>query len=637
MARHPSVYLLHSALMGAVVAFAAGVVSTPAQADTSTESTTEISGTLLVSTPEGETTPAFAVQTYDGPLVEISGRGLTESDAGKGFRGTVTLPASLGAVKGTAALRKAEVEHARLTVTSGKVSSAPALGPSGKKVKGTVHKWYVAAPSNLGDQGMSDADLMKQIKDVATYWKSQANGSISSIVVPKKIIRYPVAATTTAAGCGLAGNDFWPTVQEASAKFPTANFGGADQLIVLMPSSCAGEGLTGRAAMGSLSFAHGGFSILRTDSRWFQQSLAHEVGHNYGLDHSRLGPCDPSCTSDYGDLYSVMGGAVTGFNKPTALSSAYRVMQGITAKGEIKTLTFPKATTEYTVVLKGRGESSGTRGLIVPASADGSGQIFLDYRSGTSVDKGAFYTTGSGKFSPGLVAEIVNNANGIALLPDNGGKATSNGQTRYLAGGKVAVTVVASDETTMTLKVTMRGVSSAYPTVGRVQFSTAPTVGKPVSASVTGFNPAPTTLTYQWRVDGEAIPGATSDTFTPTGDLLGKQLTIDVTATAGAYDPASVSTQQAQIAAGTITPAMPTIGGNPVVGQTLTVTPGAWTEGTTFTYLWYADGKVIDGATGPTLTLTATEKGHKIWVTAVGSMPGYTNATKTSAPTGKVT
>lgn len=77
---------------------------------------------------------------------------------------------------------------------------------------------------------------------------------------------------------------------------------------------------------------------------------------------------------------------------------------------------------------------------------------------------------------------------------------------------------------------------------------------------------------------------------------------------------------------------MPTIGGNPVVGQTLTVTPGAWTEGTTFTYLWYADGKVIDGATGPTLALTATEKGHEIWVTAVGSMPGYAERDRDLGP-----
>jgi hypothetical protein len=641
MARHPSVYLLHSALMGAVVAFAAGVVSTPAQADTSTAATAEISGTLLVSTPEDESTPAFAVQTYDGPLVEISGRGLSESDAGKGFRGTVAIPDSLGAVQGTAALRKAEVVHARLSVTRGTVSAAPALGPDGmaKKVKGTVHKWYVAAPSNLGAQGMTDADLMNQIKAVAAYWKSQANGTISNIVVPKTILRYSVAATTTDAGCGLAGSDFWPTVQEAAAQFPKANFGGADQLIVLMPAGCAGDGLTGRAGLGSLSFAHGGFSILRTDARWFQQSLAHELGHNYGLDHSRLGPCDPTCTSDYGDLYSVMGGAVTGYSKPTALSSAYRVMQGITAKGEIKTLTFPKATTEYTVVLKGRGEASGTRGLIVPASSNGTGQIFLDFRSGTGVDEGTFYDsdTGSSRFSPGLVAEVINNTNGIALLPDNGSKATSQGQSRYLAGGKVTITVTAQTTSTITLKVTMRGVSSSYPVVGGVQFSTAPTVGKPVSAVVTGFSPVPTGLTYQWRVGGVAVPGATGDTFTPTGDLVGQQLTVDVTATAAGFDPASVSTQQAQIAAGTITPAMPQITGTPTVGQTLTANPGAWTEGTTFTYLWYADGKEIVGQTGPTLTLTANEKGHKIWVTAVGSMPGYTAATKTSAPTGKVT
>ncbi len=641
MARHPSVYLLHSALMGAVVAFAAGVVSTPAQADTSTSATTEIAGTLLVSTPEDESTPAFAVQTYDGPLVEISGRGLSEADAGKGFRGTVAIPDSLGAVQGTAALRKAEVVHARLTVTRGTVSTAPALGPDGmaKKVKGTVHKWYVAAPSNLGAQGMTDADLMKQIKAVAAYWKSQANGRIANVVVPKKILRYSVAATTTDVGCGLAGNDFWPTVQEAAAQFPKANFGGADQLIVLMPAGCAGEGLTGRAGMGSLSFAHGGFSILRTDARWFQQSLAHELGHNYGLDHSRLGPCDPVCTSDYGDLYSVMGGAVTGYSKPTALSSAYRVMQGITTKGEIKTLTFPTKTTEYTVVLKGRGEATGTRGLIVPASSDGSGQIFLDFRSGTGVDAGTFYMSDAGraKYQPGLVAEVINNTNGIALLPDNGAKATSEGQSRYLAGGKVTITVTAQTTTTITLKITMRGVSSAWPTVGSVQFSNAPTVGKPVSASVTGFSPLPEALAYEWRLDGVAIPGATGDTYTPTGDTVGRQLSIYVTASNNLYDPARINTAQAQVAAGTITPAMPQITGNPAVGQTLTANPGAWTEGTTFTYLWYADGKEIVGQTGPTLTLTASEKGHKIWVTAIGSMPGYTNATKTSAPTGKVT
>ncbi|MCB0905626.1 MAG: hypothetical protein KDB63_00715 [Nocardioidaceae bacterium] len=627
--------------MGAVVALAAGVVSTPAQADASTAATTEISGTLLVSTPEDESTPAFAVQTYEGPLVEIAGRGLSEADAGKGFRGTVAIPDSLGAVQGTAALRKAEVVHARLTVTRGTVSTAPALGPDGmaKKVKGTVHKWYVAAPGNLGDQGMTDADLKRQIKAVAAYWKSQANRRISKIVVPKKIVRYTVAATTTEAGCGLAGNDFWPTVQEAAARFPKANFGGADQLIVLMPASCAGEGLTGRAGMGSLSFAHGGFSILRTDARWFQQSLAHELGHNYGLDHSRLGPCDPDCTSDYGDLYSVMGGAVTGYSKPTALSSAYRVMQGITTRGEIKTLTFPTKTTEYTVVLRGRGDAKGTRGLIVPASSDGSGQIFLDFRSGRGVDDGTFYASaaGSAKYQRGLVAEVINNTNGIALLPDNGTKATSQGQSRYLAGGKVTVTVTAQTTTTITLKVTMRGVSSAWPSPGKVQLSTAPTVGKPVSAVVSGFSPLPDHLTYEWRLDGAAVPGATGDTYTPTGDIVGRQLAVYVTATNARYDPVMINTAQAQIAAGTITPAMPQITGNPAVGQTLTANPGAWTEGTTFTYLWYADGKEIAGQTGPTLTLTASEKGRKIWVTAIGSIPGYTTATKTSAPTGKVT
>lgn len=58
----------------------------------------------------------------------------------------------------------------------------------------------------------------------------------------------------------------------------------------------------------------------------------------------------------------------------------------------------------------------------------------------------------------------------------------------------------------------------------------------------------------------------------------------------------------------------PTIAGDPTVGKTLTATPATFseTDGVTITHQWLADGEAIDGATGATYLLTATEEGATI-------------------------
>ncbi len=55
----------------------------------------------------------------------------------------------------------------------------------------------------------------------------------------------------------------------------------------------------------------------------------------------------------------------------------------------------------------------------------------------------------------------------------------------------------------------------------------------------------------------------------------------------------------------------PSISGSPVVGSTLTATPGTWSEpGVTFAYQWRANGTNIAGATQPSLGLTAAQLGR---------------------------
>ncbi|MCW3492251.1 carboxypeptidase regulatory-like domain-containing protein [Microbacterium sp. SSM24] len=144
-------------------------------------------------------------------------------------------------------------------------------------------------------------------------------------------------------------------------------------------------------------------------------------------------------------------------------------------------------------------------------------------------------------------------------------------------------------------------------------------------------------LAYQWKADGEVIPDATAETFTPTAAQLGAALTVVVLGTKSGHVAAErESTATAPVAAGALTTATPTISGSVAVGSVLTAVTGVWTDGTGFGYQWLAGGAVVRGATSPTLTLTTAQKDKQISVRVTGALAGYTSATKTSALTGKV-
>jgi hypothetical protein len=142
-------------------------------------------------------------------------------------------------------------------------------------------------------------------------------------------------------------------------------------------------------------------------------------------------------------------------------------------------------------------------------------------------------------------------------------------------------------------------------------------------------------VAYQWKADGVAIAGATGSSYALPGTLVGKRVTVTVTASDGS--DAATSLPTAPVTAGTLGALPPTISGTAKLGSTLTANPGTWTPSpVTLTYRWKADGVDIAGATGKTLKVSTTNIGKRITVTVTGSKVGFTSAQRTSAQTAVV-
>jgi alpha-tubulin suppressor-like RCC1 family protein len=163
-----------------------------------------------------------------------------------------------------------------------------------------------------------------------------------------------------------------------------------------------------------------------------------------------------------------------------------------------------------------------------------------------------------------------------------------------------------------------------------------PTVGSPLTASATGFDPADATVTYGWERQGTVV--GTGSTYTPTADDAGQRLTLVATYTKGHFGTVTSSTVTDAVAPAVFTTAPEAdIGGTAKVGQTLTASEGAATPTPdAYTYRWFADGDVIPGAGARTFLLTDAEKNQSITVEVTATKAGYADASALSGPAGPV-
>ena len=67
----------------------------------------------------------------------------------------------------------------------------------------------------------------------------------------------------------------------------------------------------------------------------------------------------------------------------------------------------------------------------------------------------------------------------------------------------------------------------------------------------------------------------------------------------------------------------PVINGSGLVGETIDVSEGDYPDGTTFTYVWKRDGRVIQSAYDEAYTLTPRDANTTITVKIIAKIPGY--------------
>jgi hypothetical protein len=184
------------------------------------------------------------------------------------------------------------------------------------------------------------------------------------------------------------------------------------------------------------------------------------------------------------------------------------------------------------------------------------------------------------------------------------------------------------------------GCTGSTITAGTPSISGTAKVGEVLTAAPGSWTPDGISFTYQWLADGTAIAGATGPSLSLTAAQLGRAISVSVTGSKTGYTAVTnASAATAAVAPGTLAPTpKPKITGTAKVGKKLTAKPGAWGPGTVDkTYKWLANGKVISGATGKKLKLTAALVGKRIKVKVTGEKAGYTSVSKASKATAKVT
>jgi surface antigen len=167
-----------------------------------------------------------------------------------------------------------------------------------------------------------------------------------------------------------------------------------------------------------------------------------------------------------------------------------------------------------------------------------------------------------------------------------------------------------------------------------------PQVDATLTATPGSWSPTPSRLVYQWFADGAAVPDATTPTLVPVPELVGKNLTVRVTARKVGYDAVrTTALASAPVAPGTFSVVRePLVTGTALPGETLSLDPGSYSpaEGAEVAVRWLREGVPVDGASGTTYLLTNADLGARVTAQVSLTRPGYTPLDARSVSTARV-
>ena len=221
---------------------------------------------------------------------------------------------------------------------------------------------------------------------------------------------------------------------------------------------------------------------------------------------------------------------------------------------------------------------------------------------------------------------------------------------RNIAGATTTKYVLTAADRGKRIGVTVTGSTLGYLTKTVVSAATTPVlagklspakpkisgsaiVGKTLRATSAKWKPAGTQVSFQWKRNGKAIPGATKSTYTLKASDGGKRVTVTATGRLAGYTTTSrTSSATKAVLKRFASTATPRISGALRVGSALTVQVKASKPAATSTsYRWYRNGKAISGANGSTYVLKSSDAGKKVSVRVTSKRAGYVTVTKTSA------
>ncbi len=543
----------------------------------------------------------YLVFTTTGETVRVTGDIDPVVQTGSHVTGTVTVPAAVleelsteqqdavGQSAQKSVVLDSETSAAVFEASSGLESEFPlasarfeaGVAAANAVKKHTVDVAIVTPAGEATGQILTAAGAKTLFGKLSTYWNGQSNGSISSIAVGT-VKTYTSERGTYSGGCSPDGF-LWNEALKKFGKYNTPEYYLAQtssrHLAVFSPTYCEDVvDFSGLASIGSESTS-GGVLWVAAQGGANTELTTHEFGHNLSLNHSNVHNCvggkvvdgaynskTNTFSSDcddysYMDLYDVMGfSGVNDADTANALNATHKARLGFYRAGELKSVTLPKtgAVGKVKVTLEPASATKGLRGIRITDPKTGE-KYYVEYRSGTGLDKNAFYTIDEPLWMPRPYASWL--GTGVRVLKvrtDADEDATSKaidgtsavlrapepaadepraiamiaGESLSGRGGGVNVKVTSIASGKATVEITLKGFGSSVTSIDRIQgddrYATAANISK------YGF----TTAKVVYVATGQDYPDALS--AAPAAAAKGAPLLLTMTKTLPAVVKAEI-------------------------------------------------------------------------------------------------